>query len=85
MTAANVTSHHDAPLPLPGGTLLRPGATARVENWDVVKAHPTVKAWLAANAISADLIKANVASEPTKRSARKKGAPTAEKGAGSAS
>lgn len=42
---SRITSAHDAPLGIPGGPLVRPGATVRVDNWDVLKENAIVKAW----------------------------------------
>lgn len=46
-----IKSNHDTDLRLPQGPMLRAGKSVNVENWDVVKGHDTVRAWLRAGAI----------------------------------
>lgn len=48
---ARVTSKHDAPLGIPGGPSLRPGATVWVDQWDILRENSVVKAWLDAGLI----------------------------------
>lgn len=43
-----ITLHHSGPLGLPGGTKLRPGVATEVPNWNILKNHNTVKAWIKA-------------------------------------
>lgn len=51
---AIIISHHDAPLPLPNGQTLRPGARTNVDRWDTVKDHDLVKGWLKAGLLTED-------------------------------
>lgn len=37
---------HTGPLGLPGGTVLRPGVPASVENWRILQHHGVVRQWL---------------------------------------
>lgn len=53
-----IKSNHDTDLRLPQGPMLRACKSVNVENWDVVKGHDTVKAWLRAGAIEAVAAKA---------------------------
>lgn len=50
----NVTSHHDAPLGLPGGPVIPAGKTVFVDKWSFIKDHHVVQAWLKAGVISAE-------------------------------
>lgn len=49
---ARITSSHDAPLGIPGGPTIRPGASVRIDQWDILKENETVKAWVAAGILS---------------------------------
>lgn len=51
---ANVTSHYEAPLHIPGGPTIPPGATVKVDRWEVHSKRPIVRAWLRAKAISVE-------------------------------
>lgn len=47
---ARVKNTSDQPLTMPVvGTVVRPGATVRVEKWDVVSKADTVRSWLRSN------------------------------------
>jgi hypothetical protein len=48
---ANITNKHSAPLGLPNGVVIPDGRTVSVDNWDSIKGHPVVQAWLDANAL----------------------------------
>jgi|TARA_R100000049_G_C1932626_1_gene76489 hypothetical protein len=50
---ARITSHHESPLPIPGGPIVHPGRSVFVKRWHVVKRMAMVQAWLTAGAISA--------------------------------
>lgn len=43
---ARITNTSSNPLSLPGGELLQPNQSAEVADWDKVKEHGIVKAWL---------------------------------------
>lgn len=47
----SLKSKHDAPLPLPVGGILNPGATRTVERWNVLRHNDTIKAWISAGLI----------------------------------
>lgn len=51
---ANVKSHYVSPLGLPNGIEIAPGRTVRVDDWNKIRDHHVVKAWLAAEAISVE-------------------------------
>jgi len=46
-----IKSNHDSDLRLPQGPVVRAGKSIDVTNWDIVKWHDIVKAWLRAGAI----------------------------------
>lgn len=50
---ANVKNKHSAPLTM-GGVTIRPGATAKVENWRAVSGGSAVRTWLKLGIIEAD-------------------------------
>lgn len=43
---ARITNTHHSPLGLPGGPVIEPGRSAKVENWDIVCEHHIVAMWL---------------------------------------
>lgn len=48
----SLKSNHDAPLPLPGvGGILNPGATRKVDKWNVLRHNDTIKAWISAGLV----------------------------------
>lgn len=48
----SLKSNHDAPLPLPGvGGVLNPGATRKVDRWNVLRHNDTIKAWISAGLV----------------------------------
>ena len=51
---ARITSHHESPLPIPGGPVVYPGRSVYVKRWHVVKRMAMIQAWLAAGVITAE-------------------------------
>ena len=53
---AIIISNHDAPLPLPGGVTLRPGARTNVERWDFIKNDDVVKSLIKAGLLTEEKV-----------------------------
>lgn len=60
-----ITLNHSGPLGLPGGTKLRPGVATEVPNWNILKNHNVVKAWIKAGLLVEGDAKVAVAKSST--------------------